>query len=78
MEVNKIEHFKKLTWYRQIHIINLVWNIIWESRNTDGLMQWRDRNKLHKLTHKLKTESYLLTYDDFQFLESIYDKYKKN
>ena len=58
-------------------MVNYIWNIIWKSGDTKGIPQWRDRNRLHKLDVKLKKESYLLTYKDFQFLDSMYQKYIK-
>ena len=56
---------------QQILLINHIWGVIWDSDNTDGILQWRDRNKLHKLDVKLKKESYLLSHENFQFLESL-------
>ena len=60
---------------QQMLLINHIWGVIWGSGNTDGILQWRDRNKLHKLNAKLKKESYLLSHENFQFLESLLMKY---
>lgn len=77
MEIEKIRNLRESTKIQQIHIINHIWKIIWESNHTKGIPQWRDRNRLYKLHTKLKKESYLLTYTDFQFLDSMYQKYIK-
>lgn len=77
MEIEKIRNIRESTKIQQIHIINHIWKIIWKSNHTKGIPQWRDRNRLHKLDVKLKKESYLLSYKDFQFLDSMYQKYIK-
>ena len=60
---------------QQMLLITHIWGVIWDSGNTSGVLQWRDRNKLHKLNAKLKKESYLLSHENFQFLESLLMKY---
>ena len=75
MEIEKITNLRESIKMQQIHMVNHIWDIIWTSGDTKGIPQWRDRNRLHKLDVKLKKESYLLTYKDFQFLDSMYQKY---
>ena len=75
MEIEKIRNLRESTKMQQIHMIKHIWDIIWKSGDTKGIPQWRDRNRLYKLDTKLKKESYLLTYKDFQFLDSMYQKY---
>lgn len=75
MEIEKIINLRESIKMQQIHMINHIWDIVWKSGDTKGVPQWRDRNRLYKLDTKLKKESYLLTYKDFQFLDSMYQKY---
>jgi hypothetical protein len=75
MEIEKIRNLRESIKMQQIHMVNHIWDIIWKSGDTKGIPQWRDRNRLHKLDVKLKKESYLLSYKDFQFLDSMYQKY---
>jgi hypothetical protein len=75
MEVNKVTQTLESIQTQQVHMINYIWSLIWESGDTFGVPQWRDRNRLYKLGNKLKSETYLLTYRDFQFLESMCSKY---
>jgi len=77
MEIEKIRNLRESIKMQQIHMVNYIWDTIWKSGDTKGIPQWRDRNRLHKLDVKLKKESYLLTYKDFQFLDSMYQKYIK-
>jgi hypothetical protein len=77
MEIEKIRNLRESIKMQQIHMVNHIWDIIWKSGDTKGIPQWRDRNRLHKLDVKLKKESYLLSYKDFQFLDSMYQKYIK-
>ena len=75
MEIEKIRNLRESMKMQQIHMVNHIWDIIWKSGDTKGIPQWRDRNRLYKLDVKLKKESYLLSYKDFQFLDSMYQKY---
>jgi hypothetical protein len=75
MEIEKIRNLRESIKMQQIHMVNHIWDIIWKSGDTKGIPQWRDRNRLYKLDVKLKKESYLLSYKDFQFLDSMYQKY---
>jgi len=73
--MKSISKVKESIHSQQMLLINHIWGVIWNSGNTDGILQWRDRNKLHKLNAKLKKESYLLSHENFQFLESLLMKY---
>ena len=50
--------------------------IVYSSGNLNGIPQWRDRKRLHTLTEKFSAGNYLLSKKDFNFLESLYFKYK--
>jgi len=63
-------------WNQQRALLVEVKNVVYSSGNLKGIPQWRDRNRLHKLTEKFKEENYLLSKKDFQFLESLHFKYK--
>ena len=73
--MKSISKVKESIHSQQMLLINHIWGVIWNSGNIDGILQWRDRNKLHKLNAKLKKESYLLSHENFQFLESLLMKY---
>ena len=73
--MKSISKVKESIHSQQMLLINHIWGVIWHSGNIDGILQWRDRNKLHKLDVKLKKESYLLSNENFQFLESLLMKY---
>lgn len=66
----------KSIWNQQRALLVEVKNVVYSSGNLKGIPQWRDRNRLHKLTEKFKEENYLLSKKDFQFLESLHFKYK--
>lgn len=61
---------------QQLHMLIHIKNTIYQSGNLNGIPQWRDRRRLHELTEKVKEDGYLLTKKDFQFLESLHQKYK--
>ena len=57
-------------------LVDAVANHVYASGNLNGIPQWRDRNRLYKLRKQLLTREYLLSMADFQFLESLFYKYK--
>ena len=61
---------------QQRHMLVHLKEIVWGSGNMNGIPQWRDRKRLHELTEKVFDDGYLLTKKDFQFLESLHQKYK--
>ena len=62
--------------FQQKNLLDEVHRIVYSSGNMKGIPQWRDRNRLYKLTKKFYENQYLLTQKDFQFLESLFYKYK--
>jgi len=63
-------------WNQQRHLLNEIHSVVYSSGNMKGIPQWRDRKRLHQLTEKFDAGNYLLSKKDFQFLESLYYKYK--
>tara|TARA_B100001057_G_scaffold117565_2_gene116157 strand:- start:7416 stop:7643 length:228 start_codon:yes stop_codon:yes gene_type:complete len=63
-------------WNQQRTLLREIKSIVYSSGNLKGIPQWRDRKRLYKLTDKFKENEYLLSKKDFQFLESLYFKYK--
>ena len=63
-------------WIQQKHLLNEIHRVVYSSGNLKGIPQWRDRKRLHILTKKFDEGNYLLSKKDFQFLESLYFKYK--
>jgi hypothetical protein len=61
---------------QQLHMLIHIKNTIYQSGNLNGIPQWRDRKRLHKVIEKVYDTDYLLTKKDFQFLDSLYQKYK--
>ena len=61
---------------QQKMFLDEITNIVYASGNLRGIPQWRDRNRLYKLKQQLLTREYLLSMKDFQFLESLFHKYK--
>jgi hypothetical protein len=57
-------------------LVDAVANHVYASGNLNGIPQWRDRHRLYKLRKQLLTREYLLSMNDFQFLESLFYKYK--
>lgn len=62
--------------HQQKRLLDSVYDIVYSSGNMRGIPQWRDRNRLFKLMKKFHETQYLLSEKDFQFLESLYFKYK--
>ena len=62
--------------HQQKRLLDSVHGIVYSSGNMRGIPQWRDRNRLFKLMKKFHETQYLLSEKDFQFLESLYFKYK--
>jgi len=62
--------------HQQKRLMDYVHDIVYSSGNMRGIPQWRDRNRLFKLMKKFHETQYLLSEKDFQFLESLYFKYK--
>jgi len=63
-------------WNQQKHLLTELKKVVYSSGNLKGIPQWRDRTRLHKLTEKFDAGNHLLSKKDFQFLESLYFKYK--
>jgi len=63
-------------WNQQKHLLNEMYKVVYSSGNMKGIPQWRDRKRLHQLVEKFDAGNYLLSKKDFQFLESLYFKYK--
>jgi len=61
---------------QQLHMMLHIKNTTYSSGNLNGIPQWRDRKRLHELIEKVYNDDYLLTKKDFQFLESLHQKYK--
>jgi len=61
---------------QQMHVLMYVKGVILKSGNLNGIPQWRDRSKLHKITTRSMEFGYLLVKKDFQFLERLILKYK--
>lgn len=61
---------------QQLHMLINIKDTIYQSGNLNGIPQWRDRKRLHKVIEKVYDTDYLLTKKDFQFLDSLYQKYK--
>lgn len=63
-------------WTQQKQMLNEIHRIIYSSGNMKGIPQWRDRKRFYQLDNKFAAGDYLLSKKDFQFLESLYFKYK--
>ena len=61
---------------QQRHMLHYLKGIVWGSGNINGILQWRDRKRLYDLTENVEVNGYVLTKKDFQFLESLHQKYK--
>lgn len=61
---------------QQLHMLFHIKKTIYASGNLNGIPQWRDRSRLKKLTENVCENDYILTKKDFQFLDSLYQKYK--
>jgi len=61
---------------QQLHLLMYIRVVVYGSGNVNGIPQWRDRNKLHKLIEESFNTDYLFTQRDFQFLERLHLKYK--
>jgi len=61
---------------QQLHILMYIRGVVYGSGNVNGIPQWRDRSKLHKLIEEAFNSDYLFTQRDFQFLERLHLKYK--
>jgi hypothetical protein len=72
----KIEDVYRTMRQQQSKLLDSIVEIVYMSGNMRGIPQWRDRNRLYKLRDRFVNEDYLLTIKDFQFLESLYYKYK--
>jgi hypothetical protein len=62
---------------QQLNMLSYIKNIIYSSGNLNGISQWRDRKRLHEFMENIHNDGYLLTKKDFEFLVSLYQKYKK-
>jgi hypothetical protein len=61
---------------QQLNMLTYLKTIIYSSGNLNGIPQWRDRSRLRKLIENVYENNYILTKKDFQFLESLHQKYK--
>lgn len=61
---------------QELHMLIHIEDVIYQSGNLNGIPQWRDRKRLHNIIEKVYDTDYLLTKKDFQFLDSLYQKYK--
>ena len=61
---------------QELHMLIHIEDTIYQSGNLNGIPQWRDRKRLHNIIEKVYDTDYLLTKKDFQFLDSLYQKYK--
>ena len=61
---------------QQLYMLHYLKSIVWCSGNMNGILQWRDRKRLYDLTENVEVNGYILTKKDFQFLESLHQKYK--
>ena len=75
MEIAKIYEYEII---KQSILLCDVKNIVLKSGNVNGLSQWHDRIRLHKLTNTIRLKERLLTINDYQFLEMLVLKYNIN
>jgi len=75
MEIAKIYENEII---KQMILLYDVKNIVLNSGNVNGLSQWHDRIRLHKLTNTIRVKERLLTQNDYQFLEMLVLKYNIN
>ena len=75
MEIAKIYEYEII---KQSILLCDVKNIVLKSGNVNGLSQWHDRIRLHKLTNTVRLKERLLTINDYQFLEMLVLKYNIN
>ena len=75
MEIAKIYEYEII---KQSILLSDVKNIVLKSGNVNGLSQWHDRIRLHKLTNTIRLKERLLTQNDYQFLEMLVLKYNIN
>ena len=75
MEIAKIYEYELI---KQSIILSDVMNIVLNSGNLNGVSQWYDRSRLHKLTNTIRLKEKLLTQIDYQFLEMLVLKYNVN
>ena len=76
LEMKNVTKVYESIWNQQKHLLNEIHKVVYSSGNMKGIPQWRDRKRLYQLTEKFGAGNYLLSKKDFQFLESLYFKYK--
>lgn len=76
LEMKSVTKVYESIWSQQRFLLKEIHEVVYSSGNMKGIPQWRDRKRLHILSEKFKEGNYLLSKKDFQFLESLYFKYK--
>jgi hypothetical protein len=76
LEMKSVTKVYESIWNQQRFLLKEVHEVVYSSGNMKGIPQWRDRKRLHTLSEKFGEGNYLLSKKDFQFLESLYFKYK--
>lgn len=76
LEMKSVTKVYESIWNQQRFLLNEIHGVVYSSGNMKGIPQWRDRKRLHQLSEKFGEGNYLLSKKDFQFLESLYYKYK--
>jgi len=74
--MTNVSNVKNSIMNQQLHILMYIRGVVYGSGNVNGIPQWRDRNKLHKLIEESFNTDYLFNQRDFQFLERLHLKYK--
>jgi hypothetical protein len=74
--MNNVTDVYNSIWNQQKMLLNEIHKVYNSSGNMKGIPQWRDRKRLYQLTEKFDAGNHLLSKKDFQFLESLYFKYK--
>ena len=76
MEMKSVNDVMESIINQQLNMLMYLKTIIYTSGNLNGIPQWRDRVRLHKLIENVYENDYILTKKDFQFLGSLHHKYK--
>ena len=76
LEMKSVTKVYESIWNQQRFLLKEIHDVVYSSGNMKGIPQWRDRKRLHQLSEKFGVGNYLLSKKDFQFLESLYYKYK--
>jgi|TARA_A200000159_G_scaffold5984_2_gene5428 hypothetical protein len=62
--------------YRHFHFVRVAEDIVYSNpKHIKGLFAYRDKKRLYDLKEKIQKNQQTLTFREFQFLESIVEKY---